>query len=237
MGISEKTVELNVTRTVIEKMRRFHRRPAYSIGATQTQEAQFGFDVDITDGSWSGGIIQYKRLYKQASSGAYRWNLNETKKRDQHSLLLWLEGLGLPVLYCFPKFDDEGPLRAWSPPSLWKQVWWVRPQDIAVPAPVDARHHVELSTAGVWAVFSEKGQTLKDPTVSFEESFLRPLAKRQSKGSVKHLKEALNTAIEERSRTMGGPESSRAARYAASTLAGMQLIALGPDTRATKSRG
>lgn len=55
MPISEKTVELNVSRTIVEKIRRIHQRQVYALGATQSQEAAFGFDIEVTDGAWTAG--------------------------------------------------------------------------------------------------------------------------------------------------------------------------------------
>lgn len=132
------------------------------------------------------------------------------------------------MLYCFPKFDDEAPLQAWTPPSLWSQVWWVRPLAIPVPAPIDTHHHVERTPAGVWNVFSDKPTKFADPTVDFEEYFVRPLAERKREGSFRQLKKLINSELARRSKELGGPESSRMRRYAASTLAGMQLVGLGP---------
>ncbi|TFI08643.1 MULTISPECIES: hypothetical protein [unclassified Herbaspirillum] len=154
MTITEKTVELNVTRTIIEKMRRTNQMNAYAVGASQGQEKEFGFDVLATDGTWLGEFIQYKRLY--VNGAKHRWNLNRTTYRDQHTMLCALEALGFPVYYGFPKFDSETTLRQWTPPSLWRQVWWVRPSVIPVPAPIDEHHHVIYDTAtGVWTVHSE----------------------------------------------------------------------------------
>lgn len=227
MPISEKTVELNVSRTVVEKMRRIHQRNVYALGATQSEEAAFGFDVEVTDGAWSGGVIQYKRLYVQPG-GAHRWHLNRTVARDQHSLLRVLEDAGFLVLYCFPQFDDEGPLRSWTPPSLWSRVWWVRPSSIPVPAPVDAHHDVERSPAGVWNVYSDDPQEFDNPTTSFDEYFARPMAQRQQQHSLAHLKKLINREIEERSVDLRGAADARARRYFSSTLAGMQLVGIGP---------
>lgn len=170
MGISEKTVELNVSRVVIEKCRRTHRRPAYAMGLTQDQEATMGADVFVEDATgWTGGFIQYKAMHRQAT-GAMRWNLNRTTHRDQHSLLCILEDAGYPVFYCFPKFDHAAAVSAWTPPSLWEEVFWVRPNAIKVPSPVDTHHHVEYSTAGVWTVASEEPRGIPEEAfVSFEQ--------------------------------------------------------------------
>lgn len=130
------------------------------------------------------------------------------------------------MLYCFPKFYDEAPLQAWTPPSLWSQVWWVRPLAIPVPAPIDTHHHVERTPAGVWNVFSDKPTKFAYPTVDFEEYFVRPLAERKREGSFRQLKKLINSELARRSKELGGPESSRMRRYAASTLAGMQLVGL-----------
>lgn len=166
MAITEKTVELNVSRTVVEKMRRTHRINAYAIGASQAQEAQLGYDVLMTDGLWCGGYIQYKRLH--VIGGIHRWNLNRTTHKDQHSLLLQLEANGFPVFYCFPKFDSEVALRQWTPPSLWSQVWWVRPSSIQVPTPVNAHHHVTHDPAtGQWQVFSDVGKEFTPEPADF----------------------------------------------------------------------
>lgn len=170
MGISEKTVELNVSRVVIEKCRRTHQRPAYAMGLTQDQEAGIGADVFIEDASgWTGGFIQYKAMHRQAT-GAMRWNLNRTTHKNQHSLLCILEDADYPVFYCFPKFDHAGAVSAWTPPSLLEEVFWVRPNAINVPAIVDAHHHVEYSSAGAWTVASEEPREIpSNAFVSFEQ--------------------------------------------------------------------
>ena len=166
MAITEKTVELNVSRTVVEKMRRTHRINAYAIGASQAQEAQLGYDVLMTDGSWCGGYIQYKRL--RVNGNIHQWDLNRTTHKDQHSLLLQLEANGFPVFYCFPKFDSELALRQWTPPSLWRQVWWFKPSSIPVPDPIDAHHHVAFNTAtGTWRVSSKVGKEFVPESTDF----------------------------------------------------------------------
>ncbi|MFE8645427.1 hypothetical protein ACFX58_10125 [Sphingomonas sp. NCPPB 2930] len=167
MAISEKTVELNISRTVIEKMRRYHQIKAYALGATQAQESMFGFDIEITDGAWSGGFVQYKRLHHVAG-GFKRWNLNRTTHRDQHSLLLWIEATGIPVFYCLPNFDSEIELRRWTPPPLWTQAWWIKPSDIPVPPPIDKYHHLTLSPAGIWKVHSDEGKAFDPGLASFK---------------------------------------------------------------------
>lgn len=230
MPISEKTVELNVSRTVVEKMRRTHRRNVYSLGATQAEESAFGFDVEVTDGAWSAGIIQYKRLYVQPS-GAHRWHLNRTVARDQHSLLLVLEAAGFPVLYCFPAFDDEGPLRAWTPPSLWSRVWWVKPSSIPIPAPIDSHHEVERTASGVWNVYSDEPLQFESPVTSINESFLSPMAEGREEHSLLSLKRTVNREIERRSQQVGVSAEQRVSTYFKSTFSGMQFLVAGKTTR------
>jgi len=235
MPISEKTVELNVSRTVIEKMRRTHQINAYSIGATQAQEKQFGFDVMSTDGFWCGGLIQYKRKYAM-TGGVDRWNLNRTTHRDQHSLLCALENAGFPVFYCFPKFDSELALRQWTPPSLWKQVWWVRPMAINVPAPVDDHHHVTYNNmTGVWQVFSESGEEFDPGDVGFSVLEERLLALNRETHSLARLKETTERLIAERwIQLQKDPVSDERRRrqllgtYMGNVLRGLGLIAYDP---------
>lgn len=227
MPISEKTVELNVSRTVVEKMRRIHQRQVYALGATQAEEAAFGFDVEVTDGAWTGGVIQYKRLYAQPSGG-HRWHLNRTTARDQHSLLLALENAGFLVLYCFPKFDDESTLRRWTPPSLWSQVWWVKPSSIPVPAPIDAHHDVERTTSGTWKVYSADPVEFEDPSTSLDDVFLNPMADREKQHSLERLKKRINEEVLARSEKVKGRANLRPRRYFTSTLSGTQVIGLGP---------
>lgn len=228
MAISEKTVELNVSRTVVEKMRRIHQRQVYALGATQSEEAAFGFDVEVTDGAWTAGVIQYKRLYAQPG-GSHRWHLNRTTARDQHSLLLALEAAGFLVLYCFPKFDDETTLRKWTPPSLWSQVWWVKPSSIPVPTPIDTHHDVERTRSGVWNVYSDEPVEFEDPSTSFDDVFLRPMAQRGQDQSLEQLKKTVNAEVLARSVRLKVAPSLRPRRYFTSTLSGMQLIGLGPE--------
>ena len=129
------------------------------MGLTQDEEAGIGADVFIEDANgWTGGFIQYKAMHRQPN-GALRWNLNRTTHKDQHTLLCILENAGYPVFYCFPMFDDAGSISAWSPPSLYKKVTWIRPNAIGVPAPVDAHHHVECvfppkGSKPTWNVYS-----------------------------------------------------------------------------------
>jgi hypothetical protein len=227
MPISEKTVELNVSRTVVEKLRRFHQRQVYALGATQAQEAAFGFDVEVTDGLWSAGVIQYKRLYVEPK-GVHLWHLNRTAARDQHSLLLTLEAAGFLVLYCFPKFDDENTLRRWTPPSLWSQVWWVKPSSIPVPDPVDTFHKVRRTPSGVWTVSSEKPVEFDDPSTDFDVEFSHRLASRSDKHTLRELKAKLNKELYRRSVNRRPDSDARQRRYAASTLSGTQIIGLGP---------
>jgi hypothetical protein len=171
VGISEKTVELNISRVVIEKCRRTHQLQAYSMGLTQAQEAGIGADVFIeTMAGWTGGFIQYKAMHRQAT-GEYHWHLNRTTHRDQHSLLCILENAGYPVFYCFPMFDDASVIAGWTPPPLWKQVTWASPNAINVPAPIDKHHHVEwvpplAPAAAKWNVYS------KNPTPIPPRAFL-----------------------------------------------------------------
>ncbi|MFV8598609.1 hypothetical protein [Ralstonia pseudosolanacearum] len=230
MAITEKTVELNVSRTVVEKMRRTHRINAYAIGASQAQEAQFGFDVLMTDGSWCGGYIQYKRLY--ANGSIHRWNLNRTKHKDQHSLLLQLEASGFPVFYCFPKFDSEVTLRRWTPPSLWSQVWWVRPSSIQVPSPVDAHHHVTHNPAtGQWQVFSDVGKEFTPEPADFLGVETQLLELNIETHSLARLKEVTRKLLDARWSAIANlsdasKDDSRArARYASNVMRETGLIA------------
>lgn len=202
MPISEKTVELNVSRTIIEKCRRYHQMQAYSLGATQTEEATFGFDIEVTDGAWSGGFIQYKRLYR-LSSGVKRWNLNRTAHRDQHSLLLLLEQSGIPVYYCFPDFDDEATIKQWTPPSLWKQVWWVKPSSIPVPPPIDAHHHVTLDLSGNWQVHSDNPISFDPEDTSFESVERAWFGNKNENYSLEKIKNKINEFIENRWEIIG----------------------------------
>ncbi|WP_124903860.1 hypothetical protein [Burkholderia sp. Bp9004] len=231
MPISEKTVELNVSRTIIEKMRRTHQINAYAIGATQAQEQQFGFDVLATDGSWCGGFIQYKRLY--ANGNINRWNLNRTKYRDQHSILCAVEALGYPVFYCFPKFDSETTLRQWTPPSLWSQVWWIQPSAIPVPSPVDAHHHVTYDNAtGVWQVYSDEG-TEFDPgsaDFSFVEKRMLDLdvethSLERLKGSVREIMETRWKSISQPTQIDAGKSTRGLTGYMSNVSRGLGLIA------------
>lgn len=241
MPISEKTVELNVSRTVIEKCRRFHQIQAYAVGATQAQEAKFGFDVEVTDGAWAGGFIQYKKLYKSAS-GIKKWNLNRTSNRDQHSLLLMLEASGIPVFYCLPDFDTESELRQWTPPPLWTQVWWVKPSSIAVPAPIDEHHHVTLDPSGVWKVFSENGEEFDPGDTSFDAVEQAWFRDKNRDVSLKSIKQLVNKEVDRRWRAIEdmrtglvSQESRRSdgtirpnraqARYMGNLLQGLGLIA------------
>jgi hypothetical protein len=166
MRVSEKTIELNRTRVVVEKCRRTHKQPAYSIGFTQDEEAhRWGADAAIDAAGWFGGFIQYKTLHREAN-GTCVWKLNRTKKKDQHSLLLGVEQGQLPVFYCFPKFETDAPLRRFAPPSLWSEVWWFKPSSLGIND--DEHHEVELSAGGVWSVCSETPRRLpKRPDVPF----------------------------------------------------------------------
>ena len=231
MPISEKTVELNVTRTIIEKMRRTHQINAYAIGATQAQEQQFGFDVLATDGSWCGGFIQYKRLY--ANGKIHRWNLNRTKYRDQHSILCAVEALGFPVFYCFPKFDSETTLRQWTPPSLWSQVWWIRPSAIPVPAPVNAHHHVTYDNAtGVWQVHSDDGTEFDPGSAEFSlvEELLLDLdvethSLERLKGSIRELMESRWKDVSQPTQTDANRNTRGLTSYMSNVSRGLGLIA------------
>lgn len=234
LPISEKTVELNVSRTVIEKMRRYHQIQAYALGATQAQESMFGFDVEVTDGTWSGGFIQYKKLYTMAG-GLKRWNLNRTAHRDQHSLLLWLEAAGVPVFYCLPDFDDESQLRCWTPPPLWRKVWWIKPSVIPVPAPVDTHHHVTLSTSGVWKVHSGPGTIFDPGEASFNSVEKDWLDNPSNDLSLKSIKDMVNREVTRRWETVQASQntpsgrshreaSAARARYMGNLLQGLGLI-------------
>lgn len=182
MPVSEKTVELNISRVVIEKCRRLHQRPAYSMGLTQAEEAAIGADVFIeAEPGWVGGFIQYKAMHRQAS-GNLRWNLNRTQNRDQHSLLCALESAGYPTFYCLPMFDDASEIAAWTPPPLWTKVAWMSPNAMNVPAPVDDHHHVECvpatpSNPQQWNIYSDNPTPI--PGRAFwtyeqvEEAFMR----------------------------------------------------------------
>lgn len=193
MAISEKTVELNVSRSVVNRMRRKYKVKAYALGTTQGEEQMFGLDVEVTDGTWSAGCIQYKRLYKMATPapGVSRWNLNRTKGRDQHTLLCELEAAGYPVFYCFPKFDDEAPLGDSLPP-LWKRVWWIRPSALVVPAPIDKHHHLTRDSAGTWLMYSSTGTPFELEPTSFEEVVNQLLGYRNSPQKLSQLKEQIN---------------------------------------------
>lgn len=237
MPISEKTVELNVSRTVVEKMRRFHQIQAYALGTTQSEEQMFGLDVEVTDGSWSGGCIQYKRLYRSAT-GESRWNLNRTTNRDQHSLLCLLQQAGFPVFYCFPKFDTESELRQWTPPPLWTQVWWIRPKDLLVPPPVNDHHHLILDAAGKkWTIHSERGKLLDLPNTSFDEveaEFVEAVAGAGA-STLAQLKRKINRFAQDSWKTHQEKSQQRNAlsdasarnAYFGDLLQGLSLMALG----------
>jgi hypothetical protein len=221
---------LNVSRTIIEKMRQTHQINAYAIGATQAQEQQFGFDVLATDGAWCGGFIQYKRLY--VSGNVHRWNLNRTKYRDQHTILCAVEAMGFPVFYCFPKFDSEATLRRWTPPSLWSQVWWVRPSAIPVPAPVDKHHHVTFNTAsGIWQVFSDEGVEFDPGDAEFFQVENQLLALDVGTHSLEKLKKGVREIMTTRWHTITESpreeaESDRGLRgYTSNVSRGLGLIA------------
>ena len=197
MPISEKTVELNVSRAVVEKMRRYHQIRTYSLGTSQTEEQMFGLDVEITDGTWSGGCIQYKRLKKTTAGD--RWDLNHTTNRDQQSLLCTLQKAGFPVYYCLPKFDDESVLQRWSPPPIWEEVWWIPPLSLKVPKPVNDHHHLLLRTTiapgakkatKTWWIYSENGLQLKLVPTPFEEveaAFMKSLGSNATLGNLKSI--------------------------------------------------
>ena len=230
MAITEKTVEQNVSRTIVEKMRRTHQINAYAIGASQAQETQLGYDVLTTDGSWCGGYIQYKRLH--ANGTVHRWNLNRTTHKDQHSLLLQLEAAGFPVFYCFPKFDSELALRQWTPPSLWSQVWWVRPSTIPVPAPVDTHHHVTFNTtSGIWQVFSDHGKRFDPGPTDFSGVEKRLLGLDVETHSLARLKEVTQKLLQARWRGLSNASDAAKedvrgrARYASNVMRELGLLA------------
>lgn len=178
-------------------MRRTNQINAYALGASQGQEKEFGFDVLATDGSWLGEFIQYKRLYVNGIN--HRWNLNRTTYRDQHTILCEIESLGFPVYYCFPKFDSETVLRRWTPPSLWKQVWWVKPSAIPVPKPIDAHHHVIYNTAtGAWTVHSEDHVEFDPGDTDFASVEKRLLDMNIETHSLERLKDAYRTLMTKR---------------------------------------
>lgn len=238
MAISEKTVELNVSRTVVEKLRRFHQIQAYALGTTQTEEQMFGLDVEVTDGLWSAGCIQYKRLYRP-SAGVWRWNLNRTTSRDQHSLLCTLQQAGFPVFYCFPKFDSEAELRQWTPPPLWTEVWWIPPMDLTVPAPVDDHHHLILDAAGKWTIHSGNGTPLRLTPTSFNAVEIALVQAVQGNATLSVLKETINDFAQKswvkyqktrpaRVAKTGGEDVSAAhGAYFGNLLQGLGLMALG----------
>ncbi len=58
------------------------------------------------ESGWTGGLIQFKSLHR-TKNGSFRWHLNRTKSKKQHSLLcLTLSRQVVLFFYCFPMFED-----------------------------------------------------------------------------------------------------------------------------------
>ena len=99
--ISEKTVELNLSRQIADWFQFMTLRQHFVIAPSQQDEGYLGYDVELV-GGFRVMLIQYKRAY--VTGDRWTWRLNRTRLRDQHERLQRLEANGLLVYYGFPHF-------------------------------------------------------------------------------------------------------------------------------------
>src|SRR5437016_4904662 len=109
--ISEKTVELNLSRQMCEWFQFLTGLPHFVVGPTQREEGVLGYDVEFVGGV-RAVLVQFKRAY--VAGNRWTWLLNRTRSTDQHSRLQSLEQTGLIVFYAFPHFATTADLQQYG---------------------------------------------------------------------------------------------------------------------------
>ena len=130
-SISEKTVELNLTVEVVNRLSFMFNYPAFAWGPTLRQEARWGFDA-ATGVSGRFIYLQFKRAYVDGAGHVFQ--LNRTAAKDQHKKLLALEAAGCAVRYALPRFTTlsfiaSNRRRLLVPP----RTAWIAPSQVPMP--------------------------------------------------------------------------------------------------------
>ena len=164
--ISEKTVELNLTTELLNWLFGITGRTHYVIAPSQQEEARLGFDAGFY-GSGPGLFIQFKRAHVKGS--VWTWRLNRTAEEDQHQRLQVLEGLGAPVFYAFPLFNESAHVVSWRR-RLLTHTLWVRPSRLQPPSGPTGPHDLSVDRlSGRWELSSPEPIAIDDPSSRLEE--------------------------------------------------------------------
>lgn len=123
--LNEKTLELNLTKEILEICREFDQH-AFAFGTTLRQESQYGYDSRILGNIpqfWRGSVFQYKKAKKSmrtlSGESVFAFQINNNTYRDQHAILHRFTGGRRNIgLYVLPAFTTLRELNNFLPDLL-----------------------------------------------------------------------------------------------------------------------
>lgn len=190
--ISEKTVELNLTTELVNKIYKATGNRPYILAPSQRQEGTLGYDVALGQTQGQGVLIQYKRAYVNTPN-KYEFHLNRTATRDQHQRLQVLESLGIPVFYAFPIFHLPAEVIQYRR-YLLVHTKFVRPSRIR-PVGGPTGHHDVIYDSDVnkWTVHSSQGSPIE--VIETYEDVYKELFSEVNANNLKKIFESFNAVF------------------------------------------
>lgn len=147
MALSEKTYELNYTGEMLAWFAKSTGGPVSAYGPSPREEATLGWDTRIENANGIEFYIQYKAPKIDTVTGDWCFEINRSRRRNQHGLLHRL-AQRRPTRYCLPLFDSYNLYLAYG----WTQrlfgaayVFFLDPTVIPISPQTKAVHTIYIS--------------------------------------------------------------------------------------------